>query len=86
MNSATVVTGTDGFTCMIWGTRTMLATGAVITDEVVVEFFKQRRVDRGGGPDYGRTRTCRWLRAPRTLRPILVRSAWARTTTGAQPM
>ena len=29
MNSGTLFTGSDGFTCMSWGTRTMLAIGAV---------------------------------------------------------
>src|SRR5215510_10118568 len=52
MNSGTVATGSDGFTCMTCGTRWMLATGAISRMKLVVEFFEQCCIDCCGSTDH----------------------------------
>src|SRR5215510_11562091 len=51
MNSATVLTGTDGCTSMMRGTRMMPHTGAMSRMEIEIEPLVERGVDRVGGAD-----------------------------------
>src|SRR5215467_8880207 len=52
MSSGTVFAGTDGFTAMTLGARMMPRDRRDVADEIEVELFVQRRVDRVVPPDH----------------------------------